>query len=343
LARKAVILFNLGGPDKLSSVEPFLFNLFNDPAIIRLWNPLRFLVAKLISKRRGPVARDIYKNLGGSSPLLQQTEDQAAALQELLADEADDYRVFIAMRYWHPRADETAKKVAKFEPDEVILLPLYPQFSTTTTGSSLEEWQKVAQKTSLITKVSAVCCYPDELGFANAYADLISAELAKTGSERPRLLFSAHGLPKKIVDAGDPYPWQVSQSVKAILTALDQPDLDHRICYQSRVGPVEWIGPDTEDEIRSAGTEGCSLMVIPVAFVSEHSETLVELDIEYAELAHKSGVPAYYRVPTVTTHPNFVAGLAKMVVERQQGMTTSYCGKVICPKDAKGCALNGNR
>ncbi len=338
MARKAVVLFNLGGPDNLEAVEPFLFNLFYDPAIIRLPKPLRFLVAKLISKRRGPIAREIYENMGGRSPIVPQTEDQASALSLLLNEDADEYQVFIAMRYWHPRASQTVKEVKAFNPDEIILLPLYPQFSTTTTASSLEEWEKEAKRQGLNAPTSSVCCYPDESGFVDANVDLIKAKLEEvTGDQLPRLLFSAHGLPKKIVDAGDPYPWQVEQSVNAIMKALGRDDLEHLICFQSRVGPVEWIGPDTEEEIKRAGAEKRSVMVIPVAFVSEHSETLVELDIEYGELAKEVGIPEYLRVPTVTTNPHFIEGLARVVKGCQKNCMTSNCGKRICPSNSAGC------
>jgi len=338
LARKAVVLFNLGGPDQLASVEPFLFNLFNDPAIIRLPNPIRYLIAKLISKRRGPIAREIYKSIGGKSPLLEQTGHQADALTATLSELPDDYKVFVCMRYWHPRASETVLEVKDFDPDEVILLPLYPQFSTTTTGSSVTEWQKIAKNADLDVKTTTVCCYPEDVGFSAAYADLIAKELVKIEGDTPKLLFSAHGLPKKIVDGGDPYPWQVEKSVNGILKELGRDDLDYQICYQSRVGPVEWIGPSTETEIEFAGKAGQSLMVIPVAFVSEHSETLVELDLEYAEIARKTGVPSYYRVPTVTTHPKFINGLKSLIKNRHDGGMKSACGAKICPASATGCA-----
>jgi len=326
VARIAVVLFNLGGPDQLSSVEPFLFNLFNDPAIITLPNPFRYLLAKWISKKRGPVAREIYKLLGGRSPLLDQTKDQATALEDMLNSREDEYQVFITMRYWHPRAEEVVKAVKFYGPDEVVLLPLYPQFSTTTTGSSVNEWQHQARKQGLDVLTSTICCYPENTGFAKAYADLITGKLEEIEGKLPKLLFSAHGLPEKLVEAGDPYPQQVTRSVTAILTALDRDDLASQICYQSRVGPMKWIGPDIEDEIKHAGADNLPVMIIPVAFVSEHSETLVELDIEYAKLAKECGIPEYSRVSTVTTHPDFIGGLAELVEHRQKGKISGNCG-----------------
>ncbi|MEH6404826.1 MAG: ferrochelatase [Sneathiella sp.] len=337
MARKAVVLFNLGGPDTLAAVEPFLFNLFYDPAIIGLPKPLRYLVAKLISKRRAPIAKEIYKLLGGGSPILVQTQDQATALEAYLSDNKDEYKVFIAMRHWHPRADETVKNVANFDPDEVILLPLYPQYSTTTTGSSIKEWEKLAILAKLNCPTTSVCCYPQNSGFVGACVDLIQQKLSEIEGERPRLLFSAHGLPKKIIEAGDPYQWQVEKSVAAIVEQLAISDLDYGICYQSRVGPVEWIKPATEDEINAAGLNKKSVMIIPVAFVSEHSETLVELDIEYAELAETAGVPDYYRIPTVTTHPKFIEGLGEMVKSLAIGTIQSEKGPVICPMTFGAC------
>ncbi|WP_169566607.1 ferrochelatase [Sneathiella limimaris] len=339
MARKAIVLFNLGGPDSFEAVEPFLFNLFYDPAIIRLPKPFRYLIAKLISRRRGPTAREIYGHLGGKSPLLEQTESQAEKLQNLLSTEDDEYEVFITMRYWHPRASDVVKKVKAFAPDEVILLPLYPQFSTTTSASSLKEWQEASKKEGLTAPASSICCYPAEEGFVHAYTSLIELSLQEMTSEAPRLLFSAHGLPKKIVDGGDPYPFQVEKSVAAIVKKLNRPDLEHLVCYQSRVGPLEWIGPDTEEEIKRAGLEKKPLVVIPVAFVSEHSETLVELDIEYGELASEAGVPEYKRVPTVTVHDRFIEGLSNLVKNRKKGQMTSSEGQIICPSGSIGCPL----
>ncbi len=311
MTRIAVVLFNLGGPDSLASVRPFLVNLFSDPAIIALPQPLRWLVAQLIAWRRAPVARRIYERLGGGSPLLANTEAQARALEAALGE---GYRVFVAMRYWHPFARETAAAVKAWAPERVVLLPLYPQFSTTTTASSLAEWQRAAAAAGLRLPTGALCCYPTEPGFiAGLVAEIEKVLRLWPPSEKKRILFSAHGLPEKIVKAGDPYQWQVEQTVAAIRGALARPELDSVVCYQSRVGPLAWLGPSTEAEIRRAGAEGVGLLVVPVAFVSEHSETLVELDIEYRHLASAVGVPTYIRVPTVGTAPSFIAGLAALV------------------------------
>jgi ferrochelatase len=337
MSRTAIVLFNLGGPDCLRSVRPFLFNLFNDRAIIALPQPLRWLIARLISGRRGATARAIYDKIGGRSPLLANTQAQAQALETALGA---DHRCFIAMRYWHPLSDEAARGVKEWGPDRVVLLPLYPQFSTTTTGSSFANWREAAKRVGLSQPTAALCCYPREAGFIAAAAALVRQNLAQipAGIAR-RVLFSAHGLPKKIVAAGDPYQYQVEATVAALRAALNLPDLDSVICYQSRVGPLEWLGPATDTEITRAGTAGIALVVIPVAFVSEHVETLVELDIEYRHLAERSGVPVYRVVPTVGIESAFIAGLAALV--RQAVGTGLRCGEGVrlCPSGLVRCPL----
>jgi protoporphyrin/coproporphyrin ferrochelatase len=307
--KTAIILFNLGGPDSLEAVKPFLFNLFNDKAIIGAPNPIRWLLAKYISAKRAPIAREIYRHLGGKSPLLEQTQDQAEALQKLLGN---DFKVLIAMRYWHPFADQALREAKEWGAERVILLPLYPQFSTTTTGSSLKQWHQLAADSFGETRT--VCCYPVEPGLVRAMAAKIRVEWDQAvGQGRPRLLFSAHGLPQSIIDKGDPYQNQVEQTAAAVVAELNIADLDWAICYQSRVGPAKWIGPSTEDELHRAAADKVAVIVAPVAFVSEHSETLVELDIEYRHLAEKLGIPAYFRAAAISSHPDFIKGLADLV------------------------------
>ena len=346
----AVVLFNLGGPDSQAAVQPFLFNLFNDPAIIRLPQPFRWLIAKLISSRRTKTAQGIYAQMGGRSPILPETEAQAQALEILLnAQGKEHFRVFSCMRYWHPRAEDVLAKVNACKPKRIILLPLYPQFSTTTTASSVREWQHVVSDGDG-TAQEVAGCYFTHPKFVEAHAEKIDAALQEANPAHPlRLLFSAHGLPKKVVDAGDPYQWQVEQGVAAIVQALrlrgHEPET--RISFQSRVGPMEWIGPSTEHEIEAAGKEGVGLMIVPIAFVSEHSETLVELDIEYRHLAEKAGVPVYTRIPALGTHPLFIETLADLVRARVQPQdrlayfTTSHRGHSLCPPEFTECACRG--
>ncbi|MDX2103104.1 MAG: ferrochelatase [Alphaproteobacteria bacterium] len=339
MMRTAVVVFNLGGPDSPDAVQPFLFNLFNDPAIIRAPGPVRWALAHLISRRRAPIAREIYATIGGRSPLLENTQAQAQALTSALTD-LGEVKTVIAMRYWHPRAEAAVAEVAAFRPDRVVLLPLYPQFSTTTSASSLGEWTKLAAAAGITAPTSAVCCYPTEAGFIAGVAARVRAAVAEAAAHgRPRVLFSAHGLPEKIVAGGDPYQWQVEQSAAAVVAALADPALDSVVCYQSRVGPLKWIGPSTDDEIQRAGRDGVPLVVCPIAFVSEHSETLVEIEQEYRELAHEAGVPSFHRVDTVGDDPHFITGLAGLVreaLQRDPG-TCPQGGTRLCAKSWTGC------
>jgi ferrochelatase len=323
-ARKtAIVLFNLGGPDRPSSVQPFLFNLFNDPAIIGLPNPFRRFLASFISKRRAPTAQKIYEEIGGKSPILENTLAQAQALEASLQGHGQ-VKIFTVMRYWHPMADAVVKQVKTYAPEHIILLPLYPQFSTTTTGSSFGDWARAAKEAGLDAPTSRVCCYPQHPEFVKAHAQLIRTyyqEASQFG--RPRILFSAHGLPEKIIKKGDPYQAQVEASTQAILKILGIADVDYVNCYQSRVGPLKWIGPATTDELARAGADQVPVVLVPIAFVSEHSETLVELDIEYAELAHENGIDHYYRVPTLSVQAHFIAALADICLKLTVDATTA--------------------
>ncbi len=351
MTKTAVILFNLGGPDSLDAVEPFLFNLFNDRDIISLPNPFRWVLARLISTRRKSTACEIYKHLGGRSPLLELTREQGKALTKELTrrDPAQEFKTFIAMRYWHPMSLETAEKVRDFAPDRVVLLPLYPQYSMTTTGSSMKEWKRASTAVGLDVQTSAVCCYPVQPGWIEAQCELISEAMESRLNlpEMPRILFSAHGLPKKIIAKGDPYQAHVELTCNALVARLQDRGLtgfDWSICYQSRVGRLEWIGPSTEDELSRAAKDNVAVMVVPVAFVSEHSETLVELDIEYRELALGLGVVGYQRVPAVGVNTHFIAGLSDMVMQMLRNGETggTMCieqGERVCSTRLTQCPL----
>lgn len=337
--KRAIVLYNLGGPDSLDAVEPFLFNLFNDRAIIGLPQPFRAGLARLIARRRGPIARDIYAKMGGASPILPRTEAQRAALEAVL-DAGGDTKLFVAMRYWRPTVGEIARAVKAFAPDEIILLPLYPQFSTTTTGSFATAWAAASRAAGLDAPVKSLCCYPLAADFIHAHVALLRAALAEAGGpDGQRVLFSAHGLPKRIVERGDPYQWQVERTADAIVSALEEPGLDWRITYQSRVGPLEWIGPATDREIIEASAAGLGLIIVPIAFVSEHSETLVELDIEYRHLAERAGAKSYRRVPTLGAHDIYMSALAQLVRDlgaRADGIQ-SQDGVRLCPTRFKSC------
>jgi ferrochelatase len=335
----AVVLFNLGGPDGPDAVEPFLFNLFNDKAIIGLPGLVRRPLARLISRRRAPVARAIYAKMGGASPILANTEAQARALEARLNADGLDVKAFVAMRYWRPFAEDTARAVAALKPAQVVLLPLYPQFSTATTASSLASWHAAASAAGLRAETRAVCCFPAERGFVRAVAEALREKLAPRNGAAPRILFSAHGLPKKVIRRGDPYQWQVERTAGAIAAAAGV--ADWVVCYQSRVGPLEWIEPSTDAEIRRAGQQRKPVIVVPIAFVSEHSETLVELDIEYRHLAERAGVPHYVRVPTVSARAAFIEGLAGLVKNALQRPLpiASEGGQRLCPAAFGRCAM----
>ncbi|QQS14898.1 MAG: ferrochelatase [Rhodospirillales bacterium] len=341
MSRVAVVLFNLGGPDSPEAVEPFLRNLFADPAILRVPAFIRGPLGRFIARRRGPTARAIYAQIGGRSPILPQTEAQARALEAVLTTRRGDtdFRVFVAMRYWRPFARDVIVDVKAFAPDRVVLLPLYPQMSTTTTESSVREWRDVARAVGLSASTSTVCCYPAQRGFVEAAAALIRRDLDAVGQRPVRLLFSAHGLPEKVIRAGDPYQAQVERSARAIVERLSIDGLDHAVCYQSRVGPLKWIGPSTDSEIARAGRDGRAVVLFPVAFVSEHSETLVELDIEYRHLAERAGVPAYRRVPTVGVEAAFIDGLATLALTAagSSRAVVNDDGDASCPAACEAC------
>ncbi len=340
----AVVLFNLGGPDSPEAVEPFLRNLFSDPAVIDLPGLIRRPLASFIARRRAPVAREIYAKIGGRSPILAETDAQARALEQRLALDGHEAKAFVAMRCWKPFSDEAARAVKAWGPERVVLLPLYPQYSTTTTASSISDWHRAARAAGLSAPHARVCCYPWDEGFIAAEAALIHQVLTKAKpSVDYRLLLSAHGLPKRTIAKGDPYRWQVERTAAALVEKLGIAGLDWRVCYQSRVGPLEWIGPATDAEIRRAGQEGKGLIVAPIAFVSEHSETLVELDIEYAHLARESGVKDYLRVPAAGVQPDFIAGLAHLVLRAASDTVVTCATGRICPREASRCGFAEGR
>jgi len=335
-----VVLFNLGGPDQLSSVKPFLFNLFNDPAIINAPSLIRYFLAKLISSKREKTAQAIYANIGGKSPILEETIKQANRLEKKLKNEKEDYKVFISMKYWNPLISATLKKIINWDPNEIVLLPLYPQFSTTTSGSSLEAWKKEVRKNKYNIPTKIICCYPKNKNFILSHLVEIKKTLNKIKNKKNKkikLLFSAHGLPERIIKRGDPYQMQVEQTVEEIIYNMEKYKLSHTICYQSKVGPLKWIGPSTENEIIKASRNKQIIILIPIAFVGEHSETLVELDIEYKEIAKLHGNSQYYRVPALGINKDFINALYGLVIEKSDN---SILNKKRCGKNYKECFYN---
>ncbi len=341
-SKVAVVLFNLGGPDQPQSVRPFLINLFTDPAILRVPFFIRPLLARIIAYARTPVATANYAILGGSSPLLSLTQRQADALQAALPE--IEARCFIAMRYWHPFSEEAVRAVMAWDPDEVVLLPLYPHYSTTTTGSSLTAWREAASRAGLAKPTTSLCCWFEDDSAIAAATEILrksyqAARASLAAETRLRVLFSAHGLPEVIVAAGDPYQWQIEQTAARIAAALAVENLDWKVCYQSRATPQKWLAPSTEDALEEAARDGVAVLVVPIAFVSEHSETLVELDVEYAELAKSLGIPAYFRAPAQNDDAGFIAALAGLVrTSRQHGPgLCSFAGGRLCPGTHREC------
>ena len=336
----AVVLFNLGGPDGPAAVRPFLANLFRDPAIISLPTVVRLPLASLIARRREKLAQASYDLMGGASPLLAETEAQARALEAALKREAPEVeaRVFVAMRYWKPFAAETARAVEAFAPDEIVLLPLYPQYSTTTTASSLKAWASAYRGPG---RSRSICCYPTAGGLIEAHVEAIRKLWETAGRpENMRLLFSAHGLPQKVVDAGDPYRAQIEATAAQVAARL--PELpDWRVSFQSRVGPLKWLSPSTDEEIRRAGAEGKGVVIAPIAFVSEHVETLVELDHDYARLAQEAGCAPYLRAPTPGVNSRFVEDLAHAaLIALGRGWDLRPHGAWLCPAGLSKCACH---
>ena len=315
--RVAVVLCNLGGPDSLQAVRPFLFNLFSDPDIFRL--PLGWLTqrpfATLIAWRRALEAAKGYAAIGGKSPILEYTRAQAKALQRAL-ESSGKFDVHVCMRYWHPLTSEVVAMLKKKNYARVILLPLYPQYSVTTSGSAYNEFQRQYQRQHYQPSVALVRQWYDQPDYQGAIVEMLRAELKKFPDPDPariELLFSAHGLPRKIVDAGDPYERQIRATFDAVRAELNWPHVT--LCYQSRVGPLEWLRPYTDDVIRAKAAAGAKQMLVyPIAFVSDHVETLYELGITYAELARKCGIAHYRVVPALNSHPRFIAALKSLVL-----------------------------
>ena len=243
-----------------------------------------------------------------------------------------------------PFSEETARAVRDWAPDEVLLLPLYPHFSTTTTGSSLTAWREAAARVGLVAPTTTLCCwFNDDRVAANAayiVQTAIDEARAALPAETPlRVLFSAHGLPQTIVDRGDPYQFQIEAYVASLRRFLHDPEIDGLVCFQSRATPQKWLGPSTDEAVMDAGRDGCAVLVVPVAFVSDHSETLVELDMEYRELAEKHGVPGYFRAPVQNDDPGFIAALAHLARtarDRGVGLCSAGNGRA-CPSPHGDC------
>ncbi|WP_414585762.1 ferrochelatase [Scytonema sp. PCC 10023] len=320
MGRVGVLLLNLGGPDKLEDVGPFLFNLFSDPEIIRL--PFRWLqkpLAWLIASRRTSKSQENYKQIGGGSPLRRITEAQGEALKEQLRALGQDANIYIGMRYWHPYTEEAIAKITQDNIERLVILPLYPQFSISTSGSSFRLLERLWQENPKLQVIdyTVIDSWYKQPGYLQAMADLIAQELDQCSNPNEvHVFFSAHGVPKSYVEeAGDPYQQEIEECTYLIMQTLNRPN-PHILAYQSRVGPVEWLQPYTEDAIPELAEKGVKdLVVVPISFVSEHIETLQEIDIEYREVAEQAGIHNFRRVPALNTHPVFIKALADLVID----------------------------
>ncbi|MEM9771249.1 MAG: ferrochelatase [Cyanobacteria bacterium P01_D01_bin.73] len=320
MGRVGVLLLNLGGPDKLEDVRPFLFNLFADPEIIRLPAPwMQKPLAWLISSLRARKSQESYKVIGGGSPLRRITEEQAAELEKSLTNRGYDAKVYIGMRYWYPFTEEAVEEIKKDGVDQLVILPLYPHFSISTSGSSFRLLEKIWDNDEELHEIKHSVVpswyhHPDYLG---AMADLIGKKIDQADDpENAHVFFSAHGVPASYVtEAGDPYQKEIEDCTSMIMEKLGRSN-PHSLAYQSRVGPVEWLQPYTDVAIEELGEAKVEeLVVVPISFVSEHIETLEEIDVEYRELAEESGIRNFLRVPALDSHPQFIEALTDMTVK----------------------------
>jgi ferrochelatase len=320
MGRVGVLLLNLGGPDELRDVRPFLYNLFSDPEIIRLpFSWLQSPLAWLISTLRAKKSQENYRQIGGGSPLRRITEAQAQALQECLQHKGQDVNVYIGMRYWHPFTEEAIARIKRDAIERLVILPLYPQFSISTSGSSFRLLEQLWGEDPSLQRIehTVIPSWYQQPGYLQAMAQLIAQELDQfPNPDSVHIFFSAHGVPVSYVtEAGDPYQQEIEDCTKLIVQTLNRPN-PHTLAYQSRVGPVEWLKPYTEDALQELGAQGVEdLLVVPISFVSEHIETLEEIDIEYRNLAEESGIQNFQRVPALNSHPVFIDSLATLVVE----------------------------
>jgi ferrochelatase len=324
-----VVLFQLGGPDSLEAIEPFLYNLFCDPDIIDFpfARIARQPLAKLISTTRAKHVAHHYAEIGGKSPILENTVRQARALE---ADLRRDYdaRVTVAMRYWHPFTEEAIGAVERQDPDEVVLLPLYPQYSKTTTGSSLNEWNRRWKRTG--TPVTAIEEFYEDAAYLDSVVETVKARLAEFDNPADvDVIFSAHSVPVAVIEKGDPYQRQIERTVELVWERGGWPGRRH-LCYQSKVGASKWLRPSMHETVARLAAEGRKhLLVVPISFVSDHVETLHEIDIEHREQARGLGITDYKMTAGLNDAPAFIRALSGLVRARAgQRVYSQRCGSV---------------
>ncbi|HKP85497.1 MAG TPA: ferrochelatase [Blastocatellia bacterium] len=336
--RIGVLLFNLGGPDTLEDVRPFLFNLFADPDIIRLpWRAMQKPLAWLISSQRYKKSRGYYEKIGGGSPLRKITEEQARALEGALAARNISARAYVGMRYWNPFIEEALEEIRRDQITHLVVLPLYPQFSISTTGSSLNQLNALASKNGRdFPRTSVICSWEDDANYIAALAASVSEMLDQFPDKDPsrtHIVFSAHSVPVRYIKEGDPYLDHTKRTVELVMQRLGS-ERPHTLSFQSKVGPVEWLTPATNETIPRLAREGVSqLLLVPVSFVSEHSETLYEMDILYRDVAKEAGIAHYLRVPTMNCRADFIGALADLV-ERAIALDSQNVSRSNCVRCA---------
>jgi len=312
-----ILLFNLGGPETLSDVKPFLYRLFSDPEIIHVkWSPLRKAIAYAIATLRRRTSEGYYRQIGGGSPLRRLTQDQARALSDELKRRGKDAETFVGMCTWRPFLREAVNSVEQSNIERLLILPLFPQYSVTTTGSGFSALRQLIEKRPSFRKLNVqwVRSWADQPTYIQSFVEGIQRELATfTNPDSVHLLFSAHSIPESYVRKGDPYLDQTKQSVELIMDQLGRKN-PYQLSFQSKIGPVKWLEPFTNDVILELGKRGIDdVLVVPISFVSEHIETLYELDILYKKVAKEAGIDNFRRVPALNSDPTFIRALAEIV------------------------------
>ena len=309
-----VLLLNLGGPERLQDVEPFLYNLFSDRQIIRL-SPFPFLqkpLARFIANRRASKSCKAYTLIGGGSPLKKITGQQGCALETLLG-RVSSFKVGMAMRYWYPSATETLEEFALAGISKIVALTMYPHYSLATTGSSIIDLEKAADQLPQQFQITAVDSWPDQDEYINCLARSIRREIGRLpANAQPTIVYSAHSLPVTFIEEGDPYLDDLAKTITAIEM---QTGIRGKLCFQSRSGPVKWLAPSTPDTLAKLAEQGVKdIVIVPISFVSDHVETLYEIDIQYRELATDLGMKLH-RTESLNVEPEFIRSLAKLVIQ----------------------------
>jgi protoporphyrin/coproporphyrin ferrochelatase len=318
MPKAAVVLLNLGGPDSLDAVQPFLENLFNDPDIFKL--PFQKALARFISKKRAPKVQEEYKLIGGKSPIGMWTELQRKMLGDKLRENKFDVDVYIAMRYWKPRTQETVKLIENKNYSKIILLPLYPHFSISTTGSSFNEWKRLYKGDgSKVTRIESYFTHPTYIKAINQRIDEGILQFPDKIRNDVQLLFSAHGTPVSYIRKGDPYSCHIMTTIEHVMKGRNNSH-EHHLCFQSKVGPMKWLEPATDKMIEELAAKNRKhLLLIPISFVSDHIETLFELDIEYRHVAEKAGIENYIVMKGLNDSEIFIDALFEILLEQLTG------------------------